>query len=69
MSIEKSTLQRLGEHVRAHVLRGDVLEHDLAIVDVLLDDDVLARKVLLKQRMGFDQVPSRRTAGTRITAL
>ena len=47
MSIEKSTLHRLGEHVRAHVLRGDVLEHDLAIVDVLLDegvpdDDVLA---------------------------
>ncbi len=47
MLIEESTLQRLGQHVRAHVLRGDVLEHDLAIIDVLLDegvphDDVLA---------------------------
>ena len=40
MSIEESTLQRLGQHVRAHVLCGDVLEHDLAIVDVLLDEGV-----------------------------
>lgn len=44
--IERSLVQRLGEHVGQHIFRRDVLEHDFTVVDVFLDETVSDEDVL-----------------------
>lgn len=45
-SSERSLVEWLGEHVRQHIFRGDVLEHDIAVFDVFFDKAVSDEDVL-----------------------